>query len=221
MNAILIVAAHPDDEVLGCGGLIARESRHGRDCHVLILTDGSSGRYDALTAAAHRQNIETANRILGSASVIREEFPNQGMETVPVTRIAQAIETQLARIRPVAVYTHHHGDLNRDYRIAAEATRVACRPYPEQVVRALYSYNVPSSTEYNAMTGDTVFIPNTFVDIADTLEIKIDALKAYGTECHPFPHPRSPESLRSHARYWGLTVGMADAEPFRLLRQLR
>ncbi|MFH1985876.1 MAG: PIG-L deacetylase family protein [Pseudomonadota bacterium] len=221
MTSILIVAAHPDDEVLGCGGLIARESRQGAQCHVLILTDGSGGRYDAATAAAHRQNTEKANRILGSAAVIREDFPNQGMETVPVTRIARCIEAHLERIRPEAVYTHHHGDLNRDHRIACEATLVACRPYPGQCVRSLYSYNVPSSTEWNAVSRETVFVPNVFVDITDTLDRKIAALGAYDTEGHPFPHPRSPEGLRSHARYWGLTVGLADAEPFQLLRKIR
>ncbi|MBI9086963.1 MAG: PIG-L family deacetylase [Desulfobacterales bacterium] len=221
MKTILIVAAHPDDEVLGCGGLIARESRRGSLCHVLILTDGSSGRYDAEKAAAHGQNIEAANRVLGTASVRCEDFPNQRLETVPVTAIAQCIEAHLERIAPSAVYTHHSGDLNRDHRIACEATMVACRPYPSQTVREIYSYNVPSSTEYNAVSVDTVFVPSVFVDISDTLETKVEALLAYDTECHPFPHPRSPESLRGHARYWGLTVGMADAEPFRLIREIR
>lgn len=221
MKTILIIAAHPDDEVLGCGGLIARESRRGSRCHVLILTDGSAGRYDAETAAAHRQNTEAANRILGTASVAVEDFPNQLLETVPVTVIAQCIEGHLERVGPATVYTHHSGDLNRDHAVASEATMVACRPVPGQAVREIYSYNVPSSTEYNAVSAHTVFIPNVFVDIAETLDIKIEALSAYDTECHPFPHPRSPESLRAHARYWGLNAGMACAEPFRLIREIR
>jgi LmbE family N-acetylglucosaminyl deacetylase len=221
MRPILIVAAHPDDEVLGCGGLIARESRRGHHCHVLFLTDGSGGRYDSETSATHRQNAETANRIIGSASIIRERFPNQEMESVPVARIAQCIEGHLERLNPVAVYTHHAGDLNRDHRIACEATLVACRPYPGQCVRELYSYYVPSSTEYGAVSRQDIFAPSVLVNIADTLDKKIEALTAYSTECHPFPHPRSPESIRGHARYWGLTVGMQYAEPFELLRQLR
>ena len=221
MENILIVAAHPDDEVLGCGGLIVRESAHGRRCNVLILTDGSGGRYDAATAAAHRENTDKANRILGSAAVIQEDFPNQAMETVPVARIARCIEGHLERLHTDAVFTHHHGDLNRDHRIAFEATLVACRPYPRQCVRQLYSYNVPSSTEWNAIDPKTVFVPNLFVDITDFLDTKIAALKAYDTECHAFPHPRSPESIRTHAGYWGLNVGLPFAEPFRLLREIR
>ena len=221
MKPILVVAAHPDDEVLGCGGLIARESRNGTPCHVLILTDGSGGRYDKATAEAHRKNAAKANRILGSASVIQEGFPNQEMETVPVTRIAQCIEGHLERIKPVAVFTHHSGDLNRDHRIACEATLVACRPHPGQGVKELYSYYVPSSTDYGTVPGGHNFVPSVLVDIADTLHKKIEALLAYSTECHPFPHPRSKEGLRGQARYWGMTVGIDYAEPFELLRLIR
>ena len=221
MKPILIVAAHPDDEVLGCGGLIARESRRGNPCHVLFLTDGSEGRYDSKTSAIHRENTDSANRILGSASVIRQEFPNQAMETLPVARIARCIEGHLESINPATVYTHHAGDLNRDHRIACEATLVACRPYPGQCVQELYSYYVPSSTEYGAVVRQNVFAPCVLVNIADTLDKKIEALTAYSTECHPFPHPRSPESVRAHARYWGVTAGMNYAEPFELLRRIK
>lgn len=221
MSEILIVAAHPDDEVLGCGGLIARRSRQGGRCHVLILTDGSGGRYDGATAAAHRQNTAKANALLGSASVRVEDFPNQGLETVPVTTIARRIEDHLQRVSPRAVYTHHAGDLNRDHAVACEATLVACRPCPGQGVREIYSYFVASSTEYNGGRAETAFVPNVFEDIEGAVETKVAAMAAYDTESRPFPHPRSAESLRAHARYWGLNVGLAWAEPFRLLRKVR
>jgi len=221
MSPILIIAAHPDDEVLGCGGLIALECARHTPCHVLILTDGSGGRYDETMAAVHRQNTLVANRLLGATAVLRENFPNQALETVPVRQIAHCIEKHLAAIRPAAVYTHHGGDLNRDHRIAHEATLVACRPLPGQGVGALYTYYVPSSTEWNFIQGEKPFVPNVFVDIAATIGKKVAALEIYATECHRYPHPRSPEGLRASARYWGMCVGMEWAEPFQLLRQIR
>jgi N-acetylglucosamine malate deacetylase 1 len=221
MKPILIIAAHPDDEVLGCGGVIARESARGVPCHVLILTDGSGGRYDDDMVGVLKANALAANRILGSAGVIQEDLPNQALDTLPITRIAQCIEGHLETLKPEKVYTHHAGDLNRDHRLVHEASMVACRPYPGQGVRGIYSYCTPSSTEYNFIEGEHVFIPNLFVDIRGTIDKKIAALQAYKTECRDYPHPRSPDALRTCAVYWGLTVGLEYAEPFKLIRGVR
>jgi LmbE family N-acetylglucosaminyl deacetylase len=221
MKRILLVAAHPDDEVLGGGGMTLIETSRGNSCHILILTDGITGRYDEKTAAVHRESIQAANKILGTEDVILERFPNQAMDTVPVTHIAQCIEAHMERIRPTVVYTHNGGDLNRDHQIAYEATIIACRPYPGQEVREVYTYYVPSSTDWHLTEGKGPFIPNVFVNIKDFIDRKTHALQAYKTECRPYPHPRSPESLRVHANYWGLIVGLEYAEPFRLIRSIR
>lgn len=217
----LIIAAHPDDEILGCGGLIPREIEKQNPCYVLVLTDGSAGRYGQKKASRLKKSTSAAHQILGTTEIIVEQFPNQALETVPITAIAQCLEKHIQKICPTSVYTHHGGDLNHDHQIVYEASLVACRPFYGQKIRELYSYNVPSSTEWRCIEDDRPFIPNVFVDIGRWLDKKISAMKTYATEYKSYPHPRSAESLKAHANYWGLTVGMEYAEPFRLIRWLK
>lgn len=221
MKNILIIAAHPDDEVLGCGGLIALESEKGNRCYVLFLTDGSGNRYDSEDKKKLLQNVQEANSTLGTFKVIHEAFPNQALDTVPVTTVAQCLERHISEIKPDEIYTHHSGDLNRDHQIVYEATMVACRPLPGQSVKNIYSYYAPSSTEWHFTEGEKPFIPNVFVDIECSIEKKNAAMHCYQTECKNYPHPRSLESLRVYANYWGVTVGIECAEPFKLIRSLR
>ncbi len=215
----LIVAAHPDDEVLGCGGLIAKEAKQ-EDFYVLILTGGAVGRYSNDMEKTLRENALAANEILGTKKVFFEDLPNQGLETIPLLKITQTIEKYMKELAIIKVYTHHGGDLNKDHKIVFEATMTATRPVVGQMVKEVYTYNVPSSTEWNFIAGQDVFIPNFFVDIKDTIEKKQKAMASYDSECRTYPHPRSVEAVKAHGNYWGLTIGVEYAEPFTLVRKI-
>ena len=218
-NINLIIAAHPDDEVLGCGGLIKKVSKT-ENCFVLILSSGAETRYKKSMEDILKNNALKSNHILGTKETFFENLPNQKMDTLPILKITQLIERYIKKIKPTRVFTHHIGDLNKDHQVVAEATITACRPIVGQIVKELYSYNVPSSTEWNEIEGEKNFIPNTFIDIKDELKYKIKAMKCYKSECREYPHPRSPKALKTHSNYWGLVTGLEYAEPFKLIRRL-
>lgn len=214
----LVVAAHPDDEILGCGGTIARY--HGRDdFFVLILTGGAQGRYDRSMEEQLRGQALEANRLVGTKEVFFEDLPNQGLDAIPLTRVIHAIEVHIARLKPEVLWIHDDADLNKDHRIVYEAGVTAARPLAGQVVGRVYSYFVASSTEWGRQPR--AFAPNTFVDIKDSLETKSRAMQCYTSECRAYPHPRSPQAVHTYAAYWGLGAGWEYAEPFRLVQRLR
>ncbi|MEA3314784.1 MAG: PIG-L deacetylase family protein [Campylobacterota bacterium] len=215
----LIIAAHPDDEVLGCGGIIKKFSKK-EDFYVLILSGGADTRYDKSMENVLKNNAKNANKILGTKEVFFENLPNQKMDTIPILEITQITEKYIAKLQPTRVFTHHIGDLNKDHQIVAEATFTATRPIVGQVVKEVYSYNVPSSTEWNFIEGEKVFIPNTFIDIKKELDFKLEAMECYESECREYPHPRSIKALKAHSNYWGLVSGYEFAEPFKLIRKL-
>jgi len=215
----LIIASHPDDEVLGCGGFIKKYSNI-EDCYVLILSCGADTRYDKSMEGILKNNSLKANKILGVKEVFSENLPNQTMDNIPILQITQMIEKYIHKLKPQRVFTHHIGDLNKDHQIVAEATFTAARAIVGQIVQELYSYNVPSSTEWNFIEGEKVFIPNVFIDIKSELTFKLKAMECYDSECRDYPHPRSIKSLKAHANYWGLISGMEYAEPFKLIRSL-
>jgi len=218
---VLVVAAHPDDEALGCGGTMARLADEGERIHVLFVADGVSARgqshldtgLEARRAAALR-----AMDILGAAPPIFLDFPDNRLDTVPLLDITQSIEGAIDTLKPRCVYTHHHGDLNIDHRIVHQAVLTACRPLPGSTVAAIYGFETLSSTEWEA--GAPSFDPRRWVDIGRTLERKIAALEAYREEMRPFPHARSIENVRALAMYRGATVGRAAAEAFSVIREI-
>lgn len=214
----LIIAAHPDDEILGCGGIINKLKKKGLDSYVLILTGGAETRYAKDMELVLENNAYEANKLVGTKEVFFETLPNQQLDTIPLLKIIQAIEKYIAEIKPEIVFTHHGGDLNKDHRLVYEATITATRPIIGQMVKRIYSYYVPSSTEWNFIDGDKVFIPNVYIDIKEEVDTKIQAMSCYASECRPYPHPRSPEAIKAYAHYWGITVGMEYAEPMKLIR---
>ncbi|HYD74806.1 PIG-L family deacetylase [Ramlibacter sp.] len=220
---VLVVAAHPDDEVLGCGGTIARLAGEGRAVHVLILADGESARPQAGIdeAAARASAAQRAGEALGVASVTCLGLPDNRLDTVDLLQVVQAIEAVLGRVQPATVLTHHHGDVNIDHRIAHEAVLAACRPLPGSCVRELLFFEVPSSTEWRPGSPATAFAPTVFVDIGPALAAKMAALEAYAAELRPAPHPRSREAIDALAAWRGASAGVARAEAFMLGRSLR
>jgi LmbE family N-acetylglucosaminyl deacetylase len=221
---VLIVVAHPDDEVLGCGGTIALHAKRGDRVGVLYLTDGVTSRNKEdsnllrTQIAARVRAAKIARKCLGvfETNLPRIVFPDNQMDTVPLLAIVNSIEHVLKRATPTVVYTHHAGDLNIDHQICHRAVMTACRPLPGSQIRRIYGIEVLSSTEW----GSLPFVPTRFVDISSTLSLKMDALRAYDEEMRPFPHARSYEAVEALAKLRGASVGLTAAEAFMVLRDI-
>ena len=223
-KSVLVVAAHPDDEVLGCGGIIARHARAGDAVNVLLLAEGATAREGLRdkrgAVAALRDAAVAAARELGAAEPRFCGFPDNRLDTVPMLDLVKPIETLAREIEPHTVYTHHRGDLNVDHRLTHDAVVTAFRPTPDRTARALYAFEVISSTGWTAPSSDTTFAPTRFVDIGETLEAKIAALDCYRAEMRPFPHARSVEAVRALATCRGAGVGLHAAEALCVIREI-
>lgn len=221
----LILAAHPDDEALGCGGTIARLAAAGASVNVAFLADGVGSRQtghspDQKALAARRSAADEACRILGAQPPWFGELPDNELDTVPLLEITKTIETLIEQYQPDTVFTHHAGDVNIDHRRVHQAVVTACRPQPGHCVRKLFFFEVPSSTEWQPPGSAAAFVPAVFFDITDTLERKLAALRAYDMEMRPWPHSRSLPAVEHLARWRGASAGMAAAEAFILGREL-
>jgi len=221
---VLVVAAHPDDEVLGCGGTVARYALEGHAVYTLILGEGMTSR-DAKRDKAKRQNAldelkQTAIRagkVLGVKKVFTCDFPDNRFDSVPLLDVVKVIEKVKRQIAPEIVLTHFERDLNVDHRVTYQAVLVAARPMAGECVREIYSFEVPSSTEWAYPMS---FSPDTFVDISKTLDLKIEALREYATELRKAPHPRSVEGLMHLAGLRGIQTGLKSAEAFQCVRRI-
>ncbi len=222
-QTVLVVAAHPDDEILGCGGTIAKLSSD-YDVYSLVLGEGVTARDTQRDAAGRRQELvalqqqmKTANRLLGVKELFFHEFPDNRFDSVDLIDITKTIESLIEKLHPTIVYTHFGNDLNIDHQMTNAAVLTATRPLPGQVVREVYAFEISSSTEFNFPLS---FTPDTFSDISAHIETKISALDQYESEMRPFPHPRSTQMIRNIAEYWGVRVGVQAAESFKTLRKV-
>jgi LmbE family N-acetylglucosaminyl deacetylase len=220
----LVIAAHPDDEVLGCGGTIARLTQEGYEFTVAILGEGITSRFaqreeanPELLRQLHARATE-AGRIVGVCDVRLFKLPDNRFDTVPLLDIVKMLESLISELHPEIVFTQHGGDLNIDHVVAFRATLTATRPLSDSPVRQLYAYEVASSTEWAFQYFAPVFQPNAFFDITGFLDKKISAIEIYESERRAFPHPRSPEALAQQAGHWGSVVGVHAAEAFQLVR---
>ena len=222
---VLVIAAHPDDEVLGCGGAVAKLADSGTQAHIAFLADGVSARDVDHTSRqpelnSRREAARQACDTLGAVSVTFDDLPDNRLDTVALLDIVRPIESLIAEHRPDTIFTHHAGDLNIDHRRVHQAVMTACRPQLGHPVRTLLFFEVPSSTEWQSPGPAPVFTPNWFVDISASLERKLTALDAYATELRPWPHPRSRQGVEYLARWRGATIGVDAAEAFMLGRRL-
>jgi LmbE family N-acetylglucosaminyl deacetylase len=216
----LVVAAHPDDEVLGCGGTILKLRQRGFVVNVAFMTDGESSRRSADLAsriASRRQAAVRASAMLGTEIVQWGDFPDNAMDTVPLIEVVRQVESAVLSTSPSVVMTHWHGDLNIDHQIVARAVVTATRPQSSSTVDRVLAFEIPSSTEW-AFGLPTPFTPNTFVVIDDVFEPKMAALDCYGAELREGPHPRSRDSITASARRHGHAVGCSYAEALVLIR---
>jgi N-acetylglucosamine malate deacetylase 1 len=216
---ILVVAAHPDDEVLGAGGTIAKLKNQGCEVHALIVTDGSSTQYagNEETLKAKHVEADAAAAILKIDRIIQWDFPDMRLDSVDHVDINKKLETLLFAEKYDTVFSQEFGDINMDHRIVYQSISVAVRPYPFQSVKNFLTYYVNSSSEWGVVLNTEGFKPNIFVDIEDSIELKIDSMSQYKSELRKYPHPRSLEAIRISAQYFGNMAGFRFAEPFRLV----
>ena len=219
---ILVVAAHPDDELLGIGGTVRVHADNGDSVFALILGQGALARDN--TGNEEVLKLQNAARaaaaVIGLRDIFFEVLPDNAFDTIPLLSIVKVVETYLAKIKPEIIYTHHEYDLNVDHRLAFQAVMTASRPVGADTPRFIYTFETLSSTEWQSK-DQKMFQPNTYVDISETLDKKIEALSKYTTEMRPYPHARSLEGVRILAQYRGLEVGRKHAEALRLIRGLK
>lgn len=227
---ILVVAAHPDDEVLGMGGTIHHlVQTYGCDIHVLILGEGITSRSENRNPEAwqaeliqHQSHIESARQKLGYASYSSHHFPDNRFDGVDLLDLIKVIEAEKERLKPTVIFTHHGGDTNIDHRRCFEAVLTAIRPVEEERVHSLFSFEIPSSTEWQAFHAPMPWQANVFLSISEEdLIAKIQAMEQYEFERRQYPHPRSPEALRILAQRHGIRVGSSLAEAFLLVRSIQ
>ena len=223
---ILVVAAHPDDEVLGCGGTIAKHSAAGHNVSILILGEGITSRFsdpkqaDKKDLDALHSTASQVGKFLGAKDVTLAKLPDNRFDTVPLLDIVKIVEEHVERVKPEIVYTQHGGDLNVDHACTFRSVLTATRPMAGTPVKKVLAYRVGSSSEWAFEQFAPVFHAQVFEDISKTIEKKVQAMQMYESEARAFPHPRSPEALRATASYWGSVSGLTAAEPFTLVREL-
>lgn len=222
---ILVVAAHPDDEVLGCGGTIARLSKEGNDVYIAILGEGITSRFERREFADKdlikflHSRAKKVKDLLECKGLFLYDLPDNRFDTIPLLDVIKIIEQLIQKLQPKIIYTHHAGDLNIDHAIVHRAVMTATRPQAEQSVKELFAFEVPSSTDWG-FNQFQKFKPNVYIDISETLEKKLEAMALYETEKRDFPHPRSEKALKSIAQRWGTEAGLFAAEVFQLIRKI-
>ena len=226
-NSVMVIAAHPDDEVLGCGGTIARHADSGDRVQIVIVAEGETSRQlvrdhnkvkDKLSNLATA--AENAANILGASGVELLKLPDNRLDSIDRLDLIKIIEERIELYKPQTVYVHHCGDVNIDHRRLHEAVITACRPTPGHPVRRMFSYEVASSTEWQIASSGSTFQANWFNDISEQWMRKQAALQAYKDEMRAWPHARSIKGVEHQARWRGAQVGFEAAEAFCLLRNL-
>lgn len=223
-DRILIVAAHPDDEILGCGGTMARLSSQGAEIYTLILGEGKTSRGE-LHADFNKEkdNLKNearrANAAVGIHNVFFKVFPDNRFDSVELIEIVKAIESLKQELKPNIVFTHYGNDLNIDHKVTYQAVLTATRPMPDECVKTIYAFEVLSSTEWNY---PITFSPNTFFNVTDTFDHKLHAMKAYSSELREYPHSRSLEALEQNGKTWAFKCGIDGyVEPFLMVRSIK
>lgn len=226
MERILVVAAHPDDDVLGCGGTLRKMVKKGKSIRIMFLGEGSTCRFspdrinsqEALETIEQRASFARESlAILGIDNYSFHDLPCGRFDTVPLIEIGKIVEDEITDFRPDTVFTHFAHDTHRDHQLASQATLQATRPVILDPVRNVISFEILSSTEWRFTEA---FNPNFFVDIHEELDTKIESFSKYITEERPFPFPRSPEGLTAQATMRGMQVGCLSAEAFMIVRSV-
>lgn len=222
---ILIVAAHPDDEVLGCFGTVSKLIKEGYEAYTLILGEGKTSRLDTRKIEENKEQLEIlndeikkANDIIGIKKCFVYDFPDNRFDSVDLLDIIKVISKIKEEIKPDIIFTHYENDLNIDHKITYQAVITATRPIENESVKEIYSFEILSSTEWQYPIS---FSPDVFFDIQDTIELKLNAMQCYKSELCLYPHPRSLEGIELNAKYNGMRVGKNYVEAFKSVRVIK
>lgn len=219
-SRVLVIAPHPDDEVLGCGGTIAKHNEGGEKVYLCIVTKGYTPDWSEEFLKKRPKEIKKAGALLGIKKTYFLDFPTVKLDTIPQKQLNDSIAQVVDEVKPEVVYIPHRGDINKDHRLVFEAAMVAVRPKPGSTVTKVLSYETLSETEWGVISGDNAFIPNVYIDISETLEIKLKAMSAYQSELKEYPHPRSLGAISALAKTRGASIGVKAAEAFMLVREI-
>jgi LmbE family N-acetylglucosaminyl deacetylase len=220
MSCVLIVAPHPDDEVLGCGGVIARHVARGDDVYVAVVSKGAADLFPPELVEQVRREAAVANKVLGTKRMVFLDFPAPRLDSVSTSTLADALKEVLVQTQPATVYLPHHGDIHSDHKAVYWATLVATRPNGGFFPGRLLCYESPSETPWGAPLSCDAFVPTVFVDVSQYLGVKLEAMKCYGSQLAPSPRARSLASIEALARVRGSTIGVTAAEAFALVREV-
>lgn len=222
---ILVIAAHPDDEILGCGGTAARLVKEGNEIYSVILGEGITSRdvnrqreKREKEIAQLKKQAQEANDLIGVKELFTFDFPDNRFDSIPLLNIVKAIEEVKSKLKPDILFTHYEHDLNIDHHITYQAVLTAARPLAGETVKEIYSFEILSSTEWNYPLR---FNPDCFFDISGTIDIKTAAMEKYKSELREFPHPRSLKGIRLNAENWGMKTGLPFAEAFKVVRTIK
>ena len=220
---ILVVAAHPDDEILGCGGSIIKLKKKNRNIKTVILRNVYTSRNlkNKNNEIIKRKNAAIkCNKFIKSKIINFFDYPDNKFDSVPFLNIVKDLEKIIKKYKPETIFTHSDADLNIDHRLTLRAVITACRPYSFKFIKTILSFEVPSSTESNFLKKQKKFQPNYFIDISSTLKKKLKAIKIYKDELRIFPHPRSIKYIKSLSEVRGGTAGVKSAEAFEVIRHV-
>lgn len=224
---ILIVVAHPDDELLGLGATMNKLiNEYNVKTHVVILGEGITSRSESRDLQKwnddlliHKKNVKSAQNAIGYHSVNTYNFPDNRFDSIPLLDIIKVIEKEKEKFIPDIIFTHHGGDLNIDHQRTFQAVMTSSRPMSHETVKTIITFETPSGTEWRANTDANHFLPNLFVPVSlENLKAKIKGMESYEFEKRDFPHPRSPEALKNQAQRWGVVVGSKYVEAFCIVR---
>ena len=215
-DIVAVFAAHPDDEILGAGATFTKLVDKGKEVHAIIVCEGESIRYDGNIEVDLMKHARNAASIIGFSSIKFLKLPEQKLDSISLVDINQELESIIDSLNPQVVYTHYHGDINRDHQIVNESVLVATRPF-NKIIKEIYAFETPSST---GLWKKHNFNPDTYEVVNDYLDKKIEALSCYESEILDFPHPRSLKSIEARAKYWGSLINQKYVEPFITLRNI-
>ena len=218
---ILIIAPHPDDEILGCGGTIAKRSRDGHSVYVCIVTKGTKPLFDEDFINSGRIECKAADKYLGVKDTIFLDFPAAMLEDVPRYELNDSLMKIVQSIKPDEVFIPHRGDMQLDHKMVVDASMVALRPKYSHIIRRIYAYETLSETGWDIPNTVNEFIPNVYEDISNSLADKINAMSIFKSQLMEYPAARSLEAIDALARFRGITVGVNAAEAFSLIREIR
>jgi len=219
MKKILVVVAHPDDEVLGCGGTLLKHNKNGDEVNVFFMTDGESSRESKNISYRKKQASEVCKQISCNKSFFNN-FPDNSMDTIPLLEIAKKVEETIRIVKPDIIYSHHLDDLNVDHQLTAKSVLTATRPMTDTFVSEINCFEILSSTHYLSGTAYDTFSPNYFIDISAEISEKINLMSIYKKELQAYPNPRSKKGIEVLSNYRGMQVGLKNAEAFIQVRKL-